>query len=58
MSIRRFLGDEKGATAIEYGVLLAFVLLVLVAAIEMTGLGSSRLFVDSNNKMQSAGLGK
>jgi pilus assembly protein Flp/PilA len=37
--VRRCLGDERGATAIEYGLLASLVALAIVGA--LTGLGTS-----------------
>ena len=33
--IRRFLGNESGATAIEYGLIVAMIFLVIVGAVSL-----------------------
>jgi pilus assembly protein Flp/PilA len=33
--IRRFLADERGATAIEYGLIVALIFLVIVTAVTL-----------------------
>lgn len=37
MSIRNFLRDEEGASAVEYGVLVALIIVVCIAAIAIIG---------------------
>ena len=36
-TLRAFLGDETGATAIEYGLILAFVILGIIVTIGLIG---------------------
>jgi Flp pilus assembly pilin Flp len=52
------LRDDDGATAVEYAMMLALILAVIVSAIGWTGLGSETLFDNSNEKMQDSGLGR
>ncbi|MGR4862710.1 Flp family type IVb pilin [Caulobacter sp. LARHSG274] len=35
--VTRFLGDESGATAIEYGLIIALIAVVIVAAVTTLG---------------------
>ncbi|MBX9649585.1 MAG: Flp family type IVb pilin [Xanthobacteraceae bacterium] len=35
--LRKFLGDESGATAIEYGLIAALIALAIIAAVGQTG---------------------
>jgi len=35
--LRKFLADEEGATAIEYGLIAALLALAIIAAVGMTG---------------------
>jgi pilus assembly protein Flp/PilA len=44
-SVRRFAGDEEGATAIEYGLIVALIFLAIIGAV--------RSFADSTNDMYS-----
>jgi Flp pilus assembly pilin Flp len=39
--LRRFVGDEIGTTAVEYSVMLGFIMLVLIGAVATFGLGQS-----------------
>ena len=36
-SIRKFLKSEKGATAIEYGLIAALISIVIIAALQLVG---------------------
>lgn len=42
----RFMNDEQGATAIEYGLLVALIALVMVAGATLIGTGLSTLFTN------------
>ena len=42
--IAKFLRDEDGATAIEYGLLAGFIALAIIAAVGMTGQRLVELF--------------
>ena len=46
--VTRFLKDESGATAIEYGLIAALIAVVIVAAVTTVG-------VNLNNKMTTVG---
>ncbi len=56
-SIERFLGEENGATAVEYAVMLGLVLLSALAAIGVVGAETSNLWGDIDSDMQTHGLG-
>ena len=43
--LRKFLRDESGATAIEYGLIAALIALAIIAAVGMTGERLVALFV-------------
>jgi pilus assembly protein Flp/PilA len=43
-SINRFLSDDKGATAIEYGLIAALIAVVIIAAVTAAGKGVSTTF--------------
>lgn len=51
---RRFLRDESGATAIEYGLIAALVGLVLVTALSSIGESLSGFFDAAKIKVDSA----
>ena len=42
--IRRFLKDESGATAIEYGLIAALIAVVIIAAITLVGTELQEIF--------------
>jgi pilus assembly protein Flp/PilA len=50
--VRRFLNDEDGPTAVEYAVMLAFVIVVCVAAVTSLGTNTSGSF--SNPQLNNA----
>jgi pilus assembly protein Flp/PilA len=43
-SVRRFLRDEDGPTAVEYAVMLALIIVVCVTAIQVLGTNASNTF--------------
>lgn len=53
----RLVRDEHGATAVEYAVMLAAILLVTLASIVAVGNATSNSWSDTNTKMSAAGLG-
>ncbi|HYM02947.1 MAG TPA: Flp family type IVb pilin [Stellaceae bacterium] len=53
----KLLKDESGATAIEYGLIAAFVGIVLVAALQFLGTQLTSTFSDIGNKLKSANGG-
>lgn len=56
-NLDRFLRNDDGSTSVEYAVILALILSVIISAIGWTGLGSETLFQDSGEELESAGLG-
>ncbi|MBU1347241.1 MAG: Flp family type IVb pilin [Alphaproteobacteria bacterium] len=42
--IRRFLTDESGATAIEYGLIIALIFLVILASVQLFATNATALF--------------
>lgn len=52
--IARFLRDEAGATAIEYGIILALMFLVILSAVMAFGGTSSGIFNKAMNTLRSA----
>lgn len=53
-TLRRFLADEAGPTAVEYAVLLSLILLGAVAGVKAFGDGSSSLFTSDVSKLSTA----
>ena len=53
----KLLKDESGATAIEYGLIAAFVGIVLVAALQFLGTQLTSTFSTVGNKLKSANGG-
>ena len=43
-SIKRFLRDERGATAVEYGLLTALIAIAMLASLNAVGAGLSNTF--------------
>ena len=42
--IRRFLTDESGATAIEYGLIIALIFLVILGSVQLFAANATGLF--------------
>ncbi len=53
--VTRFLKDESGATAIEYGLIAALVAVVLVTALTAVGTNLSAVFNNISGKLAAAG---
>ena len=50
-SILRFLADESGPTAVEYAVMLAFIIATCFAVIKFVGLTSANLWGDNSTSI-------
>ena len=53
-SVRGFLNDEQGPTAVEYAVMLALVLMAVVSAITAVGNSTSGMWQNNADKISSA----
>ncbi|ACG76770.1 pilus subunit protein PilA [Phenylobacterium zucineum HLK1] len=53
--VTRFLKDESGATAIEYGLIAALIAVVLVGALQLVGTSLDTKFRDISTKVSTAG---
>jgi pilus assembly protein Flp/PilA len=53
--VRRFLGDESGATAIEYGLIAAGIAVAIIVAVNAVGTDLSSLFGRVSAKLNAAG---
>ena len=49
--IRRFLADESGATAIEYGLIVGLISLAIVSALSATGTSVGDIWNDNANRV-------
>jgi pilus assembly protein Flp/PilA len=43
--------DERGATAVEYGLMVALIAIVIIGAVTILGTKISALFTDAGNKI-------
>ncbi|MBQ1541906.1 Flp family type IVb pilin [Caulobacter sp. CCUG 60055] len=50
----RFLKDESGATAIEYGLIVAMIAVVIIGAVTTLGGSLKTVFSNANTKLQPA----
>ena len=53
-TLARFLNDESGATAIEYGMILALMFLVILGAMQAFGTTGSGIFNTAMDKIRTA----
>lgn len=51
----RFLNDESGATAIEYGLIVALIAVVIVSAVTALGGNLSTKFTEASDAVAAAG---
>ncbi len=49
-----FLGDESGASALEYGLLIAMIAVVCIYAIKMLGINTSAIFTTVSDVISTA----
>ncbi|WP_374307959.1 Flp family type IVb pilin [Dongia sp.] len=54
IKLRKLLKSESGATAIEYGLIAAFVALAIFVGAQMAGNGLNKMFTVIGTKMSSA----
>ena len=52
--IRRFLKDEEGVTAIEYGLIAALIAVTIVVAVTAVGTNLNTTFTTVSNKLATA----
>jgi pilus assembly protein Flp/PilA len=55
--VTRFLKDESGATAIEYGLIAALIAVVLITALGAVGGSLNNTFTDISGKLDGASTG-
>lgn len=56
-TISRFMNDESGATAIEYGLLAALISVVIIGAVRSLGVTLQGTFTDINTELGGAAGG-
>jgi pilus assembly protein Flp/PilA len=49
--VSRFISDEAGATAIEYGLLASLIAVVIIAAVKLVGTNLSGTFTNFANNL-------
>jgi pilus assembly protein Flp/PilA len=54
-SIKRFINDEPGATAIEYGLIAAGIAVAIITAVNAVGTDLGSLFGRISGKLNAAG---
>ena len=55
--LNKFLRDESGATAIEYGLIAALVSVVIIAGLNVAGPALNRTFTNVGNALNAANAG-
>lgn len=55
---RRLIADERGTTSVEYAVMLACVLLMVISGVLVFGGQTGTLYGTSSQKLTGAGLGR
>lgn len=52
LATRRFMGDEEGVTAIEYGLIAALIAVAIIAGAGLVGTNLNTLFTDIAAKLK------
>ncbi len=52
-----FLREEHASTAVEYAVMLALILMVIIGSIVTLGQGSGGMWSNNNSQFQAVGFG-
>ena len=52
--VSKFLADESGATAIEYGLIAAGIAVAIIAAVQTLGTTLNGVFTSINSKLSTA----
>jgi pilus assembly protein Flp/PilA len=53
-TIRCFLTDEEGPTAVEYAVMLMLIILVCIVGVQSVGRNTNQMFTDSTDQLNTA----
>jgi len=51
-SVRMFLGEESGATAIEYALIASLIAMVIIVAVQVVGTKVSTVFTEVGNALK------
>lgn len=49
----RFLGEEKGATAVEYGIMVALIAVVIIASVALFGTSLRTVFTNITTQLNT-----
>lgn len=52
--VKNFFKDESGASAVEYGLLVALIAVVIIGAVSMLGTTISTMFTSTSNAISTA----
>jgi pilus assembly protein Flp/PilA len=55
--IKNFFKDESGATAVEYGLMVALIAVVIIGAVQILGQNLNNTFTAAGDAVQNAGAG-
>jgi pilus assembly protein Flp/PilA len=55
-NIKKFISDDDGATAVEYAVMLALVLLAVISVIGTVGAQTGGMWSNINTSLQNTGF--
>jgi pilus assembly protein Flp/PilA len=53
----RFFGDDDGTTAVEYAVMLAMILMMVITAVTAVGSNSGGMWGNVNTQLQTTAFG-
>ncbi len=53
-NLRKLSADKRGATAIEYGLIVTLIVVAMIGGLTMLGGGTSGMWTKINNAMQSS----
>ena len=53
-SLRRFLGCERGATAVEYGLIVSLIFLAIIGGVTLFASNANTMFTNVGNKVGAA----
>jgi len=53
--IQKFFQQEEGATAVEYGLMVALIAVVIIGAVQLLGINLSSKFSDVADKVTTGG---
>jgi pilus assembly protein Flp/PilA len=54
-ALRKLLGERRGATAVEYGLILSLVVLTIMGVLHALAAETTTLWTNTSDKVQSAG---